>query len=319
MTSSIAHRGAAALGAAMMVRTVIYRRIVLALCAAACLAPVGCQRTSELGPVANLAQAAKIRTALSGEGGGEEGPAEPVGIGWATLKGRFTYDGEPPVMPPYSVNKEYDVCAPGGQAPPQEVLLVDESTRGIANIAVYARNASRVHETAAPSDEPLVFDQKTCIFLTHVMGATVGQPIEIKNSDPVGHNTKVEGRNTFNQTIPARGGVAWATQKEEPVPAYVRCSIHPWMVSYILARNNLYFAITTQDGSFEIPNLPAGEEVEIQFWHEHAAGAQGALVVDAPEAKALKWSRNGRIKVHLQEGEPLEINIVVPPTAFKEI
>jgi hypothetical protein len=221
-------------------------------------------------------------------------------------------------MPPYNATKDMEVCAPGGQPRAQEYLLVDDATNGIANIVVFARNVSRVHESAQPGEEPLVFDQKDCVFLTHVVGLTLGTPVQIKNSDPVGHNTKIDGT-SFNQMIPADGVMQWAAQKEQATPVGVHCNVHPWMLAYMLPRENRYFAVTAPDGSFEIPSLPAGEELEIQIWHEHAAGSQGALVVDSDVAKQLKWSNKGRIKIKLEENKPFEIKIVVPPSAFKAI
>jgi hypothetical protein len=290
-----------------------------ALGAATC----GCERKSDHSTFYNPGQVAEVRKALLGEGegaGGDAAAAGPVGTGWATLKGAFTYDGEPPKMTPTpGVNKDVQVCAPGGIAPPEEWLKVDASSKGIANVVIFARDASRVHDDAGPSTEPLVFDQKGCVFLTHVFALTVDQPVTIKNSDPapVGHNTNIEGQNKFNQTIPPGEGVPWSPKREEASPQTVRCSIHPWMNAWVLPRNNAYFAVTAQDGTFEIPNLPAGEEVEIQVWHESATGNQHALVVDTADAKALKWSAKGRFKIKLEENEVREIKIVVPPTALR--
>ena len=36
-----------------------------------------------------------------------------------------------------------------------------------------------------------VFDQKECVFSSHVLPVRVGQTVVIKNSDPIGHNTNV--------------------------------------------------------------------------------------------------------------------------------
>ena len=282
-----------------------------------CAAPLGCERRSEAGRVADPTAVDDIRKALAGEGGGAGAAEAVVGTGWATLKGKFTYEGDPPTMPPYDVNKDQATCAPGGKAPSQEYLVVDGSTKGIANIVVYARDVSRVHDDAAPSEEGIEFDQKVCRFLTHVLGVSVNQPITLKNSDDVGHNTNISTRVTFNQTIPVAGTVPWKAQREEAVPVSVKCSIHPWMIAWMLPRENRYFAVTAADGTFEIPNLPAGEDVEIQVWHESGTGTQRELIVETDAAKELKWSKKGRIKVKLEENEVREINIAVPPSAFR--
>ncbi|MEO2047000.1 MAG: hypothetical protein ABGX16_10540 [Pirellulales bacterium] len=278
----------------------------------------GCSRPPELGPVANTAALEKIRSSFgAGEGTSVDSPvAASTGTGWATLKGRFTFVGDPPKMSPYAANKDLATCAPGGSAPLQETLLVDGSTQGIANVAIFLRKSSRIHELANLSDEPVVFDQKACRFLTHVLPVGVGQALELKNSDGVGHNTNIEGKNSFNQTIPAGQSLTFVPQKEEAVPQAVRCSIHPWMVAYYLPRENAYVAVTAADGTFEIANLPAGEELEFQVWHESAAGRSGSLVLSSPAAKELNWSNKGRIKIKLEPDEVKEIAIDVPAEAF---
>jgi len=75
-----------------------------------------------------------------------------------------------------------------------------------------------LHESAQPTNDKVLFDQKSCVFLTHVLPMTIGQTLELKNSDPVGHNTNISGKNSFNQTIPANESVDFTPQKEEAMP-----------------------------------------------------------------------------------------------------
>src|SRR6187551_3502756 len=85
---------------------------------------LGCSKSADRGPIANPEAAKKISEVLNkGGGGGGEQAAAPVGTGWATIKGRFVYDGnDPPKMAPYDVTKEHSICAPGGKAPSQQTL-----------------------------------------------------------------------------------------------------------------------------------------------------------------------------------------------------
>lgn len=279
----------------------------------------GCQPNAQLGPVANAVSSTKIREAFTGgetENSGASESAAVSGTGWATIRGRFMFDGAPPAVTPYNVNKDQATCMVGGHAPLQETLLVDPASKGVANIAVFIRKVSRVHASAEAKTESVLFDQKQCVFLTHVFPMTLGQAISIKNSDPVGHNTNIEGKNGFNQTIPANETVDFKPQKQEAVPQAIRCSIHPWMIAYYLPRENGYFAITAADGSFEISNVPAGEKLEFQVWHENGAGPSGALVLDTPEAKELKWTSKGRFVATLAEDEVREVKLTVPAAAF---
>lgn len=270
----------------------------------------GCSPSGPFGPVANRDNAEAIRTVLVSSTGGGGGPAvvQPTGTGWATLKGRFVFSGTARQRQPKQITKELGICAPGGNVPFDQVLLVDDASQGIANVVLMLRKASRVHDSAQGGLDSNVFNQKQCTFLSHVFGAIAGQDIELKNSDPTGHNTKIEAikGTPENQTIGANESVMYRPSAEENLPIKVSCSIHPWMQSYMVIRKNAYFAISGVDGSFEIENLPAGEPLEFQVWHEHAVGSSGGLFVESAP-KELKWSKRGRFKLTLQEDETKEL------------
>jgi hypothetical protein len=271
----------------------------------------------DFGPVASSDASKAIREALlAGSEKAGDAEAGPVGTGWATIRGQFVYGGDNvPQMPPYNVNKEPNICTEGGKAPPQEMLIVDPSSKGVKNVIVYLRNASRVNDSAKAKSQPIVFDQKVCVFLTHVLSATVGETLDIRNSDPTGHNTNISGTG-FNRLIPEGASVPLPVQKELAVPAQVTCSIHPWMTAYFLPRKNGYHAVTDAEGRFEIANVPAGEPLEFQVWHESGAASGKGLVGTTPEAPDLKWSNRGRVTMTLKPDEVKEIKVVVPANAF---
>ena len=295
-----------------------FRVTDLLVAAVAAVIASGCDRPQvDLGPVANPVAAKTIREAFTA--GAKETTADkaarPVGTGWATIKGQFVYDGEPPAMPPYNVTKEPEVCKINGESPKQETLKVDPGTKGLANVVIYLRDASRVHESANKK-EPVVFDQKNCVFTTHVAAVQVGSTVEIKNSDKIGHNTNIVGTG-FNPTVPGDGAVPYPVQKETSVPNEVKCGIHPWMTAYMLQRKDGYFAVTDPQGRFEIPNVPAGEPLEFQVWHESGAAAGKGLVGTTPEAADVKWSPRGRLMLTLQPDETKEFKVVVPTKAIR--
>ena len=49
----------------------------------------------------------------------------------------------------------------------------------------------------------------------------------------------------------------------------VDCNIHPFMKGHLLVQDHPYMAVSGEDGTFEIKNIPAGKH-EFQFWHEAA-------------------------------------------------
>jgi hypothetical protein len=281
------------------------------------LSMTGCGRSASASPRPQAQIATELRQKLV-SGGAEASAATAeaaTGTGWSTLKGTFKFVGDPPKPGMLTVDKDTSVCGMGGGI--QDNSLLVGSDHGIANIVIYAR-AKRVHESAEPAKDapPVVFDQKNCMFLTHVVAFPLGEKLDIKNSDPIGHNTKIDPAKglPFNQNLPASQSVEYLATAEEAMPATVSCSIHPWMRAYMLPRKDKYFAVTKPDGSFEIANLPAGEEVELQVWHERGTGAGHALVLDR---KDLKWTSKGRFKVKLEEGKPLELALEVPASAFE--
>ena len=154
----------------------------------------------------------------------------------------------------------------------------------------------------------VVFDQKECVFLTRLTAMQATQRLKILNSDPVGHNTKLEPRanSMFDRTIVAGGSDFDQPQAEEREPFSVSCAIHPWMKAWVITRSNSYFAVTGPDGSFEIPNLPAGVELEFRTWHEKSKFVQNVSVNGSKE----KWSK-GKFSRTLQDGETLELSVAV--------
>lgn len=233
--------------------------------------------------------------------------------GWATLKGTFVYDGTPPAVKILETSgKDNETCAK--HKIPDESLVVDADSKGIANVVIFARKVSRVHESQnASAENEVLFDQKQCVFLTHVLPVRVGQTVLIKNSDPIGHNTNITtvADVNINPLLPPNEQLKHKFSRQQTIPVPVSCNIHPWMKAYILPRNDSYVAVTKSDGSFEIANLPAGEEIEFQAWHERAAGGQGAF------AATKDWPK-GRIKLKLKAEETKDLGTIkVSPRAFK--
>lgn len=281
-----------------------------ALVVLATLACSGCGSSSFAEPVVDPDVVRAMRVSDSGAGPG--GAAGGGGTGWGTLKGRFTYNGAPPamgVLAGFDPNKDPNCKIPVKD----ESLVVDSGNKGLQNVLVFLVEASRVHpdfEQAAPGEA--VFDQKECRFLTHVMAMSLKNKLVVLNTDNTAHNTSASpgrGNPAFNVLLEKETG-RFEYQFKNPLtaPFDATCSIHPWMKAYIIARPDPYFAVTAADGSFEIPKLPAGEELEFQVWHERASAGLRAK----PE-----WSTKGRFKLTIpQDGETVTMDVAVEPSAL---
>ena len=277
------------------------------------IASSGCGSGSVASPAPDFEAARVLRQKLASASeatGAVE--AEPQGTGWATLKGRFMFAGAAGDAKALVVDKDTEVCSKDGMKLYDRSLMVDSSTKGLANVVLFLRKSSRVKEPV--STDSLLFDQKNCEFLTPVFAARVGQPIDVKNSDPIGHNTNISGT-SFNQLIPAGDSTVFTAGRETGLPVSVTCNIHPWMKAYAVFREDGYVAVSAADGSFSIPDLPAGEPLEFQVWHERSTGSSGAVSLDQPE---LKWNAKGRFKIELKENEVRDLGTLeVPADAIR--
>lgn len=285
--------------------------VLLALLAA------GCDRRVTVDPDVNFEApdvvqvVDAIRSGGEGSGSDDSGAAASTGTGWGALKGQFTFSGDVPSLAPISTGgKDVDMC---GESVPDLSLIVDPSSSGISNVVVFARKVSRVKDAATPTAESL-FDQKACLFLTHVLPVRTGQPVKILNSDPKAHNTAANppGDSGFNPQLPGGGSTTVSFKKSQNAPFPVTCSIHPWMKAYMFPRADAYVAVSGPDGSFEIKDLPAGENIEFMVWHEKVNGGSGGGLV----AKS-GWN-GGRFKLTIPADGVEDLGEVqVPAAAFQ--
>jgi plastocyanin len=205
-------------------------------------------------------------------------PPPPAASGAGTIAGKATFKGTHTAK---RLRVDADpVCADLHKDSP---LMSEEIVVGAANglrwVAVYLA-AKPAGDYPAPATEVLV-DQKGCRYEPHVFGVRAGQPIRIRNSDPTMHNIhampKVNSEFNFGQ---AKAGMEEVKSFSQPeAPFKIKCDVHPWMSAYALVCDHPFFAVTGEDGSFEIKNVPAGDHTLI-FWHEKLGEKQVPVKVE---------------------------------------
>lgn len=232
---------------------------------------------------------------------------------WASLKGRFVFDGTPPVPVEITADKDVEVC--GKHKLVNEELVVSDD-KGIANVVLFVRSKGvSVHPDLVDGSkaDPVVLDNKDCRFQPHVGFVQTGQTLTIKNSDTVGHNSNIATmkNSPSNSLVPSNGSSDVTFSRDEAIPASVTCNIHPWMKAYLVIRPNPYGGVSGADGSFEIENLPVGEELEFQLWHEKG-GYLDEFTLGGKKASA----KRGRIDFTVEEGGTDLGDIVVDAKMF---
>jgi hypothetical protein len=233
---------------------------------------------------------------------------------WATLTGRFVIDGKPPAPVPIEATKDQEVC--GKHKLFDEGLLVGKDG-GIANVVVMLKTkgvpVAPSYESSA--NEKVLLDNKNCRFEPHIAVVRTSQTLELKNSDPIGHNSKIDPlTNTgINPILPAGGdAILHKFTAEEGVPVKVGCNIHPWMGGYLIVRKDPYAAVSDASGKFTIKDLPAGTELEFALWQEKSGYLKNVSY------KGGKADGKGRFKIKLKPGENDLGDIKVSPSVFKK-
>ena len=291
-----------------------------------CLA--GCGSSSGPQVSADLDDAHAIRDVLLAGGGGaaeESGGAEPTGF--ATIKGRFLFQGTVPAPIELQITKDVDVCRPGGKPVLVPQVDVDPQSKGVANVLIFlatkipAGDPKWEHESYAATRDALLsgnraFDQKNCQFLSPIYALRSTQTLEIVNSDPVSHNTMISPSTPkvqpLNVTIPVGGKVTWKPGGAAKQPIPVSCSIHPWMRAFVISRDDPYFAVSAKDGTFEINNVPAGVELEFRIWQGASKWIDGTVKLNGEDQKL----KRGQIRVTLEPDQTLDWNFELPDSLF---
>ena len=83
-----------------------------------------------------------------------------------------------------------------------ETLIVGDN-KAIQNVFVYVKDGLNSFVFPIPS-QPVVLDQDKCRYSPRVLGVRVGQPLQIKNSDPLLHNVRSNAviNQAFNKSTP---------------------------------------------------------------------------------------------------------------------
>jgi hypothetical protein len=146
---------------------------------------------------------------------------------------------------------------------------------------VFVRLDGNFPQTPVPT-QPVVLDQRGCIYLPRVVGARVGQTVQIKNSDALLHNLDASSAKNqgFNFAQPREGLVYTFKPKTEEVMLHLKCDVHNWMNAYIGVVNHPYFAVSNTMGNFEIANVPPGTYM-IETWQEKLGTTKKSVTVKA--------------------------------------
>lgn len=181
--------------------------------------------------------------------------------GGGKIEGKVTFQGTVPIRK-IIPTKDREVC--GG--PRDEPQVRVGAGKGVQDAVVYLKEVPKGKPWGAADKVP-VLDQEHCIFKPAVQVIRPGK-LEVANSDPVLHNTHgfYGQRTAFNLALPEKGV---RITRELPRPGLVRveCDAHGWMLAHIYVADSPYYALTGEDGSFRIDDIPPGNYTLVASQH----------------------------------------------------
>ncbi len=119
----------------------------------------------------------------------------------------------------------------------------------------------------AGSEAQMAIDARQ--FRPRVLVVPAGTTVQFPNQDPFNHNVfSVSEGNAFDLGLYNRGETRHRRFARAGL-VRIFCNIHPRMSAFIVVRDNAWYAQPVADGSFTIPNVPAGRYT-LHVWHERA-------------------------------------------------
>ena len=158
-------------------------------------------------------------------------------------------------------------------------IVKTKGLRSPANILVYVVKAPPVQEDLAKTK--FIMDQQNLTFNPHILPIPVGASVDFPNNDKVDHNIFSLSRTKKFNLGSYPPGESKSVLFDKPGIVELRCDVHAEMAAYIMVLKNPYFAVTDDQGRFEISDskhleqngikgikdLPAGNYI-LKIWHE---------------------------------------------------
>jgi hypothetical protein len=209
--------------------------------------------------------------------------SDAQGGAWGTVKGRVVWGGkELPKPREIKVTVDQGHCLTANPTADKDkgtildqAVLVNAKSKGLKNVFVYflvePGDKLPIHPNLQKFAPEVVIDQPDCMFFPRALALREGQTFTVHNSAPVQHNIRWIGDGVNNQggnvTIKTGDKFQVKDVKAQRLPLPLECNIHGWMKGRLGVFNHPYFAITDDNGNFEIKDAPAGMH-KLMIYHE---------------------------------------------------
>ena len=218
-------------------------------------------------------------------------PPVPIAAagGGGTITGTVHYAGTPPPPTPINFGAEQQCALIHGATRPNVEDVVIDGHGAVRDVLIYV-TGEVPGQYAAPT-EPLVFEQRGCLFVPHVGAIMVGQPVEVRNGDPILHNVRAQSKlgQSFNIAQPVQGMKTTKRLLKPEIGIPLKCDVHFWMTGYLHVLAHPFFAITGPDGAFTLTGLPPGTYT-LEAWHGKLGIKQLTVTVNGDESQSAAFT-----------------------------
>jgi plastocyanin len=147
-------------------------------------------------------------------------------------------------------------------------------------------------ETLAPAHAAMRQQQE--MFVPHVLAVVVGSVVDFPNTDPFFHNVF-----SFSKPRPFDlgrypKGHSRSVRFDSPGVVRVFCDIHSHMSAFILVFTHPYFAVTDDQGRYQIEGVPPGRYVVVAWYEGRVRASRTVAVPDAGGLVDLDFSLSGQ-------------------------
>jgi plastocyanin len=117
-------------------------------------------------------------------------------------------------------------------------------------------------------------------FVPHLVAVTAGSSVAFPNQDPFFHNVFSLSRGASFNLGRYPSGASRSRVVTKPGIIKVFCEIHSHMSAVIRVFDHPWFTVPTDEGSFTIDNVPAGEYT-LAAWHERIGERRDRVTIRA--------------------------------------